>query len=68
MKTYNYRLVVKKGLNPGRIVTRSNNIDRILTAWERDNYDRHGNRYPDHQSEIETLRADGTWHGVYEGF
>lgn len=67
MKTYDYRLVVTNGLNVGRVVTRSNSIDRILSAWERDNYDRKGNRYIDHSSEIEILWHDGKYHGVDEG-
>ena len=67
MKTYDYRLVVKAGTNPGHVVTRSNNLDRILSAWEKDNFDKSGNRYADHSSEIEILWHDGKYHGVYEG-
>ena len=64
MKTYDYRLVVKEGTNKGRVVTRSNNRERILKAWDHDNFDRFGNRYIDHRSEIEILWNDGEYREV----
>ena len=67
MKNYDYRLVVTNGLNVGKVLTRSNSIDRILKEWEHDNYDRKGNKYVDHNSEIEILWHDGKYRGVYEG-
>lgn len=67
MKNYDYRLVVTKGLNVGKVLTRSNNMNRILSAWEHDNFDRKGNKYVDHNSEIEILWHDGVYRGVYGG-
>ena len=64
MKKYDYRLVVKKGINVGHVVTRSNSRERILHEWDRDNFDRFGNRYTDHRSEIEILWNDGEYREV----
>lgn len=68
MKAYRYRLVVKKGANVGRVVTRSNNASTILKKWKKDNFNRMGDMYADYSSEIEVYwNSDNTWHGIGDG-
>lgn len=68
MKTYRYRLVVKKGLHVGKVVARSNNTSTILKKWKNDNFNRMGDMYTDYSSEIEVYwNSDDTWHGIGNG-